>query len=277
MWKEYLTNTGKLSWVLYVLFFLTLVYIITKEIDALSLNEEELKLSKFYYYSHEPFYWLIAYILLIPAVFITLVKLTRLNSRWLQLQAWAGVFFIALFILATYYYSNRLEGHNGNVISVLLAGITFGTAMIGWSVSFQSNGIHQKKTHTYNILQNSRLSEACQQQLNDMYAIYPIGECIPEADIVKYDNNDCDAETLKAIRAACYLLNFYEFIASGIKYNDLDDLFLYQNIRAFVDGLIIKTEYLQKSSRYKDQPKVWLQLKELNCIWIDRYKTDPER
>jgi hypothetical protein len=277
MWKLYLANIGKLSWLLYILFFLTLIYIITKEVDALSLSNEELELSKFYYYSHEPFYWLIAYISLIPAVFITLVRLTRLNSHWLQLQAWAGVFFIALFILATYYYSNRLEDHNGNVISILLAGITFGTAMIGWSVSFQWNGIHQKKTHTFNILQNSRLSETYQQQLDNMYASYPIGQYIPKADIAAYDNNTCNEKTLKAIRAACYLLNFYEFVASGIKHNDLDDGFLYQNIRGFVNGLIIKTEHLQKSSKYKDQPKAWRQLNELNCVWVERYKTDPEK
>lgn len=277
MIKTVLTSFGKKSGSLTILGLLTLGYIILQEFEIAFATEPLVNGSLFYSVNFHIF-WIVSYLFTFAGLFSVLIQL-RYEKGALSAQAWLGFIFVALFIVLVFASIVKLNVEPSSGMSTLIVGvIVLLTTGLGWVISHQSEQIKHRTSHTYKILLDSRLSNTFQDKVNDMIAKYPPGKLIDETSITEYMNKaGMDEATFKAINGSIYILDFYEFIASGVKSGDLDDDFLYENARGFVCGMWVKAEKIIKIVRGQNQPKSWIQLEELVTRWEGKYDEDPAR
>ena len=262
-----------MSWLLLALFLLQ-----TMKIQSYQAVEELANGLKDY---NENFYiwWSITYLLFVVGIFIPLVSL-KYQKYALQAQAWVGFALILAILGLTYLGSIKtgttLGSDNSRLLIGLIAALTTG---LGWAISHQYGQKKHRISHTYKVLLDSRLSSAFQDKYSTMLATYPVGIDLDEKQVNKYINQEImDINHRQAIDCASYVIDYYEFIASGILAEDLDNEFLYQNARAFVCGMYYKCLYfITEIRKENNQPKAWNQLEALVKEWDKRYKTDNKR
>src|SRR5690606_27227489 len=103
----------------------------------------------------------------------------------------------------------------------------------GWWVQGVMSKLAMKRQHTVNTLLQSRLSATYQKQLSICQSILPSNEYFLSRKVVEAfaerDNqshaSDMElTDKFKArIRSVCYVLNYYEFLAQGIRKEDFDE------------------------------------------------------
>jgi hypothetical protein len=113
----------------------------------------------------------------------------------------------------------------------VLAGIA--AAIIGWMVNAWISFRNRQKQHTIDLLFQSRLNnEIFSRHQSRLVAHFPpeAGARINKVDFDRLSTSSCaqDRELAAAIR---YMLNYYEFIAAGVKHGDLDIGLLGETIR----------------------------------------------
>jgi len=79
----------------------------------------------------------------------------------------------------------------------------------------------------------SRLSTAFNDRYKSMIRVYPVTPAITPIAL----NDWNDSAKIEAIEALKYFLNYYEFIAIGIRTGDLDEEFLRMSLRHIVINL----------------------------------------
>ena len=109
-----------------------------------------------------------------------------------------------------------------------IAGIL--AAATGWVVTSMVNLHNARRQHTVNVLLQSRLSQAYQQRLRDVVKAFPV---TPKVTPIKAGDWDV-AENLEAIDGVKYLLNYFEFVAVGIRTGDLDEKTLKMSLRGIL-------------------------------------------
>jgi hypothetical protein len=112
-----------------------------------------------------------------------------------------------------------------------IAGIL--AAATGWVVTSMVNLHNARRQHTVNVLLQSRLSQAYQQRLRDVVKAFPV---TPKVTPIKAGDWDV-AENLEAIDGVKYLLNYFEFVAVGIRTGDLDEKTLKMSLRGILTTL----------------------------------------
>lgn len=90
-----------------------------------------------------------------------------------------------------------------------------------------------RKQHTVTVLLQSRMSTAFNDRYKAMVKIYPITPTITPVQKGDWD----DSSKVEAIEAVKYFLNYYEFIASGVRTGDLDEEYLHMSLSTIVPNL----------------------------------------
>ena len=90
-----------------------------------------------------------------------------------------------------------------------------------------------RKQHTVTVLLQSRMSTAFNDKYKAMLKVYPV---TPSMTLVK-DGDWNDPNKIEAIEALKYFLNYYEFIAIGVRTGDLDENYLYMSLGGIVPNL----------------------------------------
>lgn len=96
---------------------------------------------------------------------------------------------------------------------ITFLGIT--TAIVGWLYTVRAQNITNMRNHSINTIMNSRLSEYYNQQIRQIDKIVK--------DKITFSYNDYEKLTPEEQASITYLLNYYEFIAIGIRYNEFDE------------------------------------------------------
>ena len=137
----------------------------------------------------------------------------RLSSRILIVAAsavLAGVF-AGLFLFVRFYLKDPQA-------VPLLAVVAYGAAafaLTGWVVQSWISIRNSRKQHTINVLFNTRLSPEYIQNTENIRAYFP-----EESEIKLKDLKEMpDRTVMESVR---FLLNYYEFVAVGIRHGDLD-------------------------------------------------------
>jgi hypothetical protein len=100
----------------------------------------------------------------------------------------------------------------------------------GWAITSLVTLYSARRQHTISVLLQSRLSPAYQQRLRDITAAYPT---LPRVTRVALgDWNDPDK--VAGLEAVKYLLNYFEFVAVGIRVGDLDE----KTIRSCLENVV---------------------------------------
>lgn len=241
-----------------------------------SLSTEKLEFYKEYF----NYIWIPTYFLLLITAFTPIMKIRNKNGS-LALMGWTGTAFLFSFVILVLTAFSRGSIPSGpSTAPYILAVSAFSmiTIAIGWIIHVQSAMFNHRKTHTLNMLLQTRISTEYQNRHKALIKHYSFGNEISPQDVEAFYSEDPEFEESKvdAIRAAEYFLNFYDFLASGIKSNDLDEDLLYDSVRGYTSGLLEKTVHIRKHKTHEDSPKTWKPLKDLNARWKVRYATDPE-
>ncbi|TVT61093.1 MAG: DUF4760 domain-containing protein [Azoarcus sp. PHD] len=114
---------------------------------------------------------------------------------------------------------------------VSIAGILI--AASGWVVTSFVNLHNARRQHTVNVLLQSRLSQAYQQRLRDVVKSFPVTPTITKIEMGDWNVEDKG----EAIDGVKYLLNYFEFVAVGIRTDDLDEKTLRMSLRGILTTL----------------------------------------
>lgn len=248
--------------------------------EILFLNDSLSDQKALFYKENFNAIWVPTYFLLLITVFTPIMKVRNKNGS-LSVIGWTGTAFLFSFVILVLTSFTRGDVHSGTSTGpYILAVSAFSmiTIALGWIIHVQSAMFNHRKTHTLNILLQTRISPEYQKRHSELIKHYKYQTEIPAKDVNDYynDKSGFDESKILAIRAAEYFLNFYDFLANGIASNDLDDDLLYESIRGFVSGLWGKTVHIRKHKHHEDQPKVWKPLKDLNSRWKIKYTNDPD-
>lgn len=114
-------------------------------------------------------------------------------------------------------------------------------------ISFRSNATRAdrqiRRQHTVTILLEARLSSEFQQFLKDRRLKFPEYQDITfkKWDAARKSRNPDD---IKSADAVVWLLNYYEFLAAGIRKDDLDEMLLKETVRSILCNLVDDARYL---------------------------------
>lgn len=153
-------------------------------------------------------------------------------------------FLLAIVLASTVVFSLfELAGHQHFILSeppagleksqwVVLLGVI--AAVAGWIISAIVTMRNSIRQHTVTTLLSSRLSETYMSQTRLVNARY----FSPSGGLYRLNAAEVAASPPEAqIAALRYLLNYFEFIAVGIRYGDLDEKLLKNTLRGILCGV----------------------------------------
>lgn len=145
---------------------------------------------------------------------------------------------------------------------------------------FNQSRLAQTKQHTMNLLIESRFAPFLLELNTDRKAGFPEYKDILYTDwasAMAAPRNDEPLQTervvarRKAARALTELLNYYEFLASGIRLGDLDEELLKENVRGFFCNLVDDARFVIIGLRKKQNSDLTYK----NLIWLyERWRRD---
>lgn len=294
--KELARAADPVSWILFVLFLAAVV--VSGSMHALASDVDESLYQRFFLA-----FWYGAWGLFVLATVGPIFNVARERKEVpLGILIGVGVLhlitFIGISVVVLLHY-RRPEAVTG-LMAAFAAAIMVG---IGWVVQHQSSARASRRTHTFNILMQSRLSKEFQEQVKRRCDYYYSGVVIPveDAPLSTMDGLRMRIEQLtlsrdrelaqareeskeaingryadeillaqkkhESLQGVKYLLNFYEFMSAGICQRELDENLLKASVGGIVRGLYDDTRHLR--AYLKDvQPRVFCEMdKVMEAYW----------
>jgi hypothetical protein len=184
------------------------------------------------------------------------------------------------------------------LLNIVPAVIAVWAAGLGWYTHHQIAMKAHRTTHAFNLLMQTRTSSEFLRNVRAFQLLYPTGHPMPTADADYYRANNItrlpeheavllnpgsdeaqktrarvEIRKIEAIDSAKYLLNYFEFMARGIKSGDLDAQILYDTIGGNVIGVYKRTEAFRRAFQ-DSQPLAMEFLSPLVEDWAKRKKKD---
>lgn len=169
-------------------------------------------------------------------------------------------------------------------LSILVTGVFVG---MGWWIQAISTAANSRRSHTLNIIMASRTSSEYQQQTRASSKLYLNSVIPPEFAEWKFQPSkeefkhaQITDEVKEAINGTVYVLNYFEFLAQGIKYRDLDACLLRECFRDILAGLERRGFHLIIEAQ-KGSPRSFEGIIQLAKDWngesiVERYRSNPE-
>ncbi|MGC0121682.1 DUF4760 domain-containing protein [Pseudoalteromonas piscicida] len=261
---------------------------------VISISIETGLVSTEIYYAHEGTYWCLGLIAYAVGFYSPAKKIADSDSRVGVPLFIAVAWLVQICVSITVYCFRELEFSQFNhftpdhLVHFVTSFFAASAVAIGWFVHGQTQKNSQKRQHTVNLLNSSRMSETYQNKLQAYQVCYSPQSHISKSDVEKFvryrAKSDLkerqelykkDKEKIEAIHAAMYLLNFYEFACVGIAEGDLDNTYLYETVSAIVQNLYSSTKELVLEVRKQD-PKYYEHL-EIQLLNWHRKKDKEQR
>lgn len=187
-------------------------------------------------------------------------------------------------VIVVSYFVLRYADKYQSSLSILVTGTFVG---MGWWIQAITTAANARRSHTLNIIMASRTSSEYQIQTRNSSKIYL--NCIippelaewrqsPQKDEFKYA--EVPTAIADAIHGTVYVLNYFEFLAQGIKYRDLDDCLLRECFASILGGLERRGFHIIIEAQKTDQRNFegLLRLcKEWNGeSYVERYRNNPD-
>ncbi|MDH4763379.1 DUF4760 domain-containing protein [Pseudomonas sp. CBMAI 2609] len=169
-------------------------------------------------------------------------------------------------------------------LSILVTGSFVG---MGWWIQAITTAANARRSHTLNIIMASRTSSEYQQQARASSKLYNNAVIPPElaewrfnGSKEEYKNAQVPQDVSDAIQGTIYILNYFEFLAQGIKYRDLDDCLLRECFSGILAGTERRGFHLIIEAQ-KTDPKNFEGLVNLTKAWnkeslVERYRSNPD-
>lgn len=152
--------------------------------------------------------------------------------------------------------------NSSNVILILLGTLA---AVLGWLFTSRGQDLNSRRSHSIQTLMSSRLSEAYANHSNYATGVYTR---LKEKNGQHYILELEDFENLEPLErnAIIYQLNYFEFIAVGIRYGDLDENLIKNTLKTIINTNIVFFGNIIADKRIKS-PTVYEHLISLNKRW----------
>ena len=169
-------------------------------------------------------------LLIIPYVVIYLIHYFKSKDNFflrtpsymkIDLYIWFVSITLSLFLVWNSYFSDYLflglkiskETIFFNDKFITFLGIS--SAIIGWLYTVRTQAVTNMRNHSISTIVNARLSDQYNQKIDQIYEILKTNNTLTFEHYLKLNISE------KAV--IHYILNYYEFIAVAVKYNELDE------------------------------------------------------
>jgi hypothetical protein len=211
-----------------------------------------------------------------------------------------GVFLVVFY--TCYYWVGASAGPGGSdkiltfppMIAALWA------AGVGWYLHFQATAKNHRTTNAFNLIMQTRTSKEFLDRALKVQLTFPYGQAADVADeeLIKpsalkiltahereqtADGKAADPELLERLEKARgadamrYLLNYYEFMAVGIKAKDLDEDLLYETLSVTVTSMYARGKVFIDYLRHPEKGNQRLAFDELEALvarWNERLRAE---
>ncbi|MFJ4256821.1 DUF4760 domain-containing protein [Pseudomonas monteilii] len=186
-------------------------------------------------------------------------------------------------VIVSSYLVLRYQDTYQTSLSILVTGVFVG---MGWWIQSITSAAHARRTHTLNIIMSSRTSSEYQMQSRNMNKSFRASAMAPELAEWRVDPNkdefrdtEIPPELKDALDGSVYVLNYYEFLAQGIKFRDLDDCLLRECFSSILGGLERRNFHLIIEAQKGDQ-KAFEGVTRLAQEWcgesiVEKYRANP--
>lgn len=141
-------------------------------------------------------------------------------------------------------------------------------AMLGWSVSALVAVVNSVKQFTVNTLLQSRFSTVYMDQVK----IVTKNFMNPDGSLILVNADDLtNPDNFDKMEGLRYFLNYFEYIAVGIRYGDLHEGLLKSSLRGMLCKIVLVAKEYVSAQRQAD-PKVFEHLEWLYRRWADKDK-----
>ncbi|MFL7961640.1 DUF4760 domain-containing protein [Pseudomonas kielensis] len=187
-------------------------------------------------------------------------------------------------VIVSSYVILRYQPTYQTSLSILVTGVFVG---MGWWIQAINTAANARRSHTLNIIMASRTSSEYQQQTRASSKLYLTNIIPPELaewrfspQKDEYRYTEVPDDIAEAINGTVYVLNYFEFLAQGIKYRDLDDCLLRECFSGILAGLERRGFHIIIEAQKTDQ-RTFEGLIRLNKEWngesmVERYRTNPD-
>lgn len=191
---------------------------------------------------------------------------------------------IVVIIINAGYVIIRYNDKYQTALSIMVTGTFVG---MGWWIQAITTAANARRAHTLNIIMASRTSSEYQQQTRASSKIYRGGTIIckelaewrlnPATEEFKY--TDVPQHLDDALNGTIYVLNYFEFLAQGIKYRDLDDCLLKECFSGILAGIERRGFHLIVESQ-KTDPRSFEGVIRLTKDWngesfVEKHRSNP--
>ena len=196
-----------------------------------------------------------------------LLILILLGLVFTQILLWKGFFEDYTFL--NFDIQNTKNQFKTTALVTVLAAIA---AVFGWIFTSRVQIINTTRSHSVQVLMNSRNSTAYINKVDEATIIRR--ELIKELNLSKGEKVQLSAERFEKLEhaqksAVTYLLNFLEFVAIGIRHNNLDEDLIKGSFKSILKSNYILFQPVIEYLREKDSSKIYNQLETLHKRWDD--------
>lgn len=191
---------------------------------------------------------------------------------------------IVWMVIFSSYLVLRYQPQYQTALSILVTGVFIG---MGWWIQSITTAANARRTHTLNIIMASRTSTEYQTQTrcsSNLYRASAIPQELaewrvnPHKDEFKYI--DVPEDILTAINGTVYVLNYFEFLAQGIKFRDLDDCLLRECFCYILSGLERRGFHVIVEAQKAD-PRAFEGVLRLSKEWngeslVEKFRSNPD-
>lgn len=193
------------------------------------------------------------------ATFFSLYGVYKISNKFPDTNALLPLFGIVIWsLILLAYYVLRYNDDYQTALSIIVAGSIAG---MGWWIQFITSAASDRRKHTLNVVLSTRTCTEYQTHLRNFTHLWrgnrhaPKELCLwrDDPDNPKFKDAKVPDEVVNAINGLLYILNFYEFLAQGIKANDLDDKLLRECFCGFLEGLERKAYFILSEAQKRDE------------------------
>lgn len=169
-------------------------------------------------------------------------------------------------------------------LSIMVTGMLVG---MGWWIQCITSAANSRRSHILNMIINTRTSPEYQKQLRNSTTFYRGLRYVPQElsewrcnpDKEEYKNMKVPEEYRDAINGLLYILNYFEFLAQGIKFKDLDDELLKECFSSFLRGIERRGFHMILESQKQDPAAfegiIYLSKKWNNASFVENHRANP--
>lgn len=193
------------------------------------------------------------------STFCSLYSVYKISNKFPDTNALLPLFGIIMWsLMLLAYYVLRYNDSYQTALSIIVAASIAG---MGWWIQFITSAASDRRKHTLNVVLSTRTCTEYQTHLRNFTHLWrgnrhaPKELCLwrDDPDNPKFKNANVPEDVVKAINGLLYILNFFEFLAQGIKANDLDDKLLRECFCGFLEGIERRAYFILSEAQKKDE------------------------